>query len=208
MPERQLPLFPLNVVLFPGMRLPLHIFEERYKLMIGTCIVTDNTFGVSLIRSGQEVGGMAEVHPIGTTARIEHVERLPGGRMNLLTVGRERFRIVERFDDQPYAVARVELIEERPAPIPADLAERAASLFRRYLLANGLSAEQGEELRWPEEPAALSYLIAATLKVPSQQRQKLLETDSAASRLKKELAILQLECGAATPANAGTFSVN
>ena len=60
MEQRELPLFPLNVVLFPGMRLPLHIFEDRYKLMIGTCMVTDQTFGVSLIQSGPEVGGPAD----------------------------------------------------------------------------------------------------------------------------------------------------
>src|SRR5919206_5035298 len=107
--ERELPLFPLHVVLFPGMRLPLHIFEDRYKLMIGTCMVTDETFGVALIRSGQEVGGPAEVFRVGTTARIASMERLPQGRMNLVVVGGERFRIVERLQTQPYLLGSVEL---------------------------------------------------------------------------------------------------
>src|SRR3712207_3404751 len=111
--ERALPLFPLRVVLFPGMRLPLHIFEDRYKLMIGTCMVTDRTFGVALIRSGSEVGGPAEVHPIGTTARIVEVERLPEGRLNLVAVGVDRFEIVERYADQPYASGLVRLLPDR-----------------------------------------------------------------------------------------------
>src|SRR5919198_4841137 len=132
MAERELPLFPLNVVLFPGMRLPLHIFEERYKLMIGTCMVTDETFGVALIKSGQEVGGPAAVHPVGTTARIIQVERLPEGRMNLVAVGVERFRLVERLTDEPYARGRVELLGEPIEEVPDGLRERVARHFRRY----------------------------------------------------------------------------
>src|SRR5256885_6297863 len=107
MSERELPLFPLNVVLFPSMRLPLHIFEERYKLMVGTCMVTDQTFGVALIQSGVEVGGPAQIFAVGTTARIVEIDRLPDGRMNLVVVGGERFRLLERIDDKPYAVGRV-----------------------------------------------------------------------------------------------------
>src|SRR5215216_2373888 len=84
---RELPLFPLNTVLFPSLPLPLHIFEERYKLMIGTCAVTDNLFGVCLIKEGVEVGGPAEPFEIGTVARIAEIERMPDGRMNLMTFG-------------------------------------------------------------------------------------------------------------------------
>lgn len=203
-----LPLFPLNVVLFPGMQLPLHIFEERYKLMIATCMVADKIFGVSLIRSGQEVGGPAEVYPIGTIARIAQVERLPEGRLSLLAVGEQRFRIIEQLEGQPYAMGRVQLIEDSPSAVPTHLAERAVSLFRRYLAANGLSDEQAEELRVPEEPLALSYLIAAMLKVPSRRRQGLLEINSAATRLQRELAFLHWEGGGPAEANARTFSLN
>src|SRR5436853_683939 len=152
MAERELPLFPLNVVLFPGMRLPLHIFEDRYKLMIGTCMVTDQTFGVSLIQSGREVGGPAEVHPVGTTARIVEVERLPEGRLNLVAVGVDRFRIIERIDGQPYAQGRVELLPDRPEPVPDGLLERVTRQFQRSLRTRGMTEEQANGLRLPAEP--------------------------------------------------------
>ena len=206
--ERDLPLFPLRVVLFPGMRLPLHIFEERYKLMIGTCMVRDQTFGVALIRSGPEVGGPAEVHPTGTTARIVEVDRLPEGRMNLVAVGVDRFRILEQYDDQPYAHGRVKLLADQPVPVPGALRDRVAALFRRYLLGRGVSESQLAEIQLPEDPLALSYLVAATMKAATHQRQRLLETDSAASRLRLELSQLEWETGGPEGANARSFSVN
>src|SRR5215510_2241307 len=93
--QRVLPLFPLEqVVLFPGMPLPLRIFEERYKVMIGACQVTDQLFGVVLIRSGKEVGAPAEPERVGCTARMHRVERMPDGQMFILTMGEQRFRLI------------------------------------------------------------------------------------------------------------------
>ena len=89
----ELRLFPLQTVLFPGMRMPLHIFEERYKVMIRECIEEDAPFGVLLIRSGAEVGGSAIPCNVGTTARISQVEYLDDGRMNIFTMGESRFRV-------------------------------------------------------------------------------------------------------------------
>src|SRR5712691_1797622 len=92
--ERALPLFPLEqVVLFPGMSLPLHIFEERYKVMIGACQVTDQVFGVLLIKSGSEVGAPAQPERVGCPARMLRVDRLLDGRMTILTIGEQRFRL-------------------------------------------------------------------------------------------------------------------
>src|SRR5918911_4180247 len=104
------PVFPLNTVLFPSLPLPLHIFEERYKLMIGTCAVTDREFGVCLIKEGVEVGGPAEPYEVGTVARIAEVERMPDGRMNLMTFGTERFRIAELTQHEPYLIGRVVML--------------------------------------------------------------------------------------------------
>ena len=208
MVERELPLFPLQTVLFPGMRLPLHIFEDRYKLMIGTCMVTDQTFGVALIRSGLEVGGPAEVCAVGTTARIIQIDRLQDGRMNLVTVGVDRFRIIERYDDQPYARGRVELLPDLGTPVPDGLAARVASLYRRFLLGQGVSEERLEALELPDEPLALSYLVAATLRAGARERQRLLETESAAERLRLELGLLEWQSGGPAQANPGPFSVN
>src|SRR5215472_17731194 len=95
--QRVVPLFPLEqVVLFPGMSLPLRIFEERYKVMIGACQVTDQLFGVVLIRSGREVGEPAVPERVGCTARMLRVERIPDGQMHILTVGEQRFRLIGR----------------------------------------------------------------------------------------------------------------
>ena len=90
----ELPLFPLNSVLFPGATLPLHIFEERYKLMIGRCLQSGSPFGVLLIRSGNEVGEATEPFEVGTTARIVRVQHLDEGRMNLVCLGEQRFRLL------------------------------------------------------------------------------------------------------------------
>ena len=114
----ELPLFPLNnVVLFPGMKLPLHIFEERYKEMIGRCSETDSPFGVLLIKEGQEVGETAEPFTVGATARIAEVQRLDDGRMNILTQGEQRFRVVEIIQEIPYLVGLVQLLEEETGDV-------------------------------------------------------------------------------------------
>ena len=105
----ELPLFPLNTVLFPGfLPLNLHIFEERYKLMINHCHDAGKPFGFALIRSGSEIGGSAKPFAIGCTALITQFEPLPDGRMNIVAVGRERFKITSLKYDQPYLAGMVE----------------------------------------------------------------------------------------------------
>ena len=119
-----LPLFPLNVVLFPGMALPLHIFEERYKAMIGDCIDNEAVFGIVLIREGQEAGEPADPFKIGTTARIVRVERLAEGRMNILTRGEQRFETAGITHHLPHIVGDVRYLEEDPGEnLPEVLAE-------------------------------------------------------------------------------------
>ena len=121
--ERELPLFPLEqVVLFPGMPLPLRIFEERYKVMIGACQVTDQTFGVLLIRSGREVGEPAVPERVGCTARMLSIDRLPDGQMNILSVGEQRFRLLgpARAMPEGYLVGDVRLLPDPSAEVGAD----------------------------------------------------------------------------------------
>src|SRR5947209_7299372 len=100
----ELPLFPLNTVLFPTAPLTLHIFEERYKEMVSRCIAEDIPFGVVLIREGQEAGAPAVPFEVGTTAQIVSVEKLLQGRMNLIAVGRKRFRLLDTSHARPYLV--------------------------------------------------------------------------------------------------------
>src|SRR5579871_4178036 len=102
-----LPLFPLNFVLFPEFTVQLHVFEERYKAMISSCIERNAPFGVILIREGEEVGAPAIPHDVGCTARILAVKREDDGRMHLLAIGGERFRLLEAMlTDQSYLIAR------------------------------------------------------------------------------------------------------
>src|SRR5207248_5482663 len=132
--DELLPLFPLNTVLFPGMPLPLHIFEERYKLMIGRCIEDERPFGVVLIQSGPEVGGPAVPHKVGTTAHIAAVKRADDGRMNLIAIGQERFQIREGVRQEPYLIARVEaLADKEPEAEAAPLAAEVRAILATYL---------------------------------------------------------------------------
>src|SRR5690242_121607 len=104
----KLPLFPLHTVLFPGMSLPLHIFEPRYRTMINECLSSGAPFGIVLISSGREVGEPAVPHTVGTTAHISGAERLPDGRLNIEVVGQQRFQIIELHQDQSYLTGTIE----------------------------------------------------------------------------------------------------
>src|SRR4029079_17235484 len=98
----ELTLFPLRTVLFPGMKLPLQVFEPRYRQLVAECMEYAEPFGVSLIREGAEVGGPAAPYNIGTTALIESVTTAPDGRLHLATMGGRRFRIVTLHTDRAY----------------------------------------------------------------------------------------------------------
>lgn len=191
--ERDLPLFPLNTVLFPSLPLPLHIFEERYKLMIGSCVVTDNLFGVCLIREGVEVGGPAEPFEIGTVARISDVERLPDGRMNLMTFGVSRFRLAEVVQREPYLVGRVTILEPGTEPRTEALVEDVADRLLRYLRDVRGAARLPDRDQLLADVDRLSYLAAATLGLPARTRQAFLEMDSTADRLKQARDLLRRE---------------
>lgn len=213
--ERNLPLFPLNTVLFPGLPLPLHIFEERYKLMIATCLVTDSQFGVLLIKSGSEVGAGAEPFAIGTIAQISDVERLPEGRMNLITHGTERFRLLDVAEREPYLVGRIETLAEPSAPVDPDLTADVRDRFLAYL--RDLRPELAERTppKLAPDAAGLSYQLAAVLPISATRRQSLLEMESVAERLQSLRRSVQREhqslliAGRGAPtAMIGPFSVN
>jgi Lon protease-like protein len=190
---RELPLFPLNTVLFPSLPLPLHIFEERYKLMIGTCVVTDNLFGVCLIKEGVEVGGPAEPFEIGTLARIAEVERMPDGRMNLMTFGTGRFRLDEVIQREPYLIGRVVMLEAGGEPPADDLVGDVADRLLRYLRDVRGAARLPDRGELLVDVDRLSYLAAATLGLPPRERQSFLETDSAVDRLRQARDLLRRE---------------
>jgi Lon protease-like protein len=193
---KDLPLFPLNTVLFPGMVLPLYIFEERYKLMIDRCLEDDRPFGVVLIQEGKEVGGQALPFEVGTTSEIAGVNRFDDGRMNIVTIGGERFRLKRLSFDEPYLVGDAE-----PWPLAGSSTERAAkqvepmrALLRLYL--SLLAQAEGHKIKIediPTEPRALALLIAIALQLPMIQKQRLLSQPTVLNMLLAERAILRRE---------------
>ena len=194
-----MPLFPLNTVLFPSMVIPLHIFEERYKLMINTCLAQDKPFGVALIYSGSEVGGSAIPHPVGTVARIAKWEWLPDGRLNILVVGDRRFRIVDYANPElPYLEGLVEYWDDEPADSRSlsPLIDRVKHDFVDYLTLIMSLADQAlpiSQLQLPDDPSMLSYHVASNLQIEGGERQELLEEASARARLQRELTFLRRE---------------
>lgn len=168
-PNSQIPLFPLSVVLFPGMMLPLHIFEERYKAMIKQCLATGQSFGVVLARSKQAQAPntanlyLGDLYEIGTTARITAVENLDDGRMNLITVGQERFIIKDIYASKDdYLIGEVdpfplEESEEEKKKITS-LMHKLRPMVRQYI--NHLADASGENLAnatLPSDPIALAF---------------------------------------------------
>ncbi|MQG28696.1 MAG: hypothetical protein FI723_09940 [SAR202 cluster bacterium] len=180
----KLALFPLNLVLFPGMELPLHIFEERYKDMIGECLEQDVPFGVVLIKEGLEVGAPADPERIGTSTRILRSEILDQGRMNIVTKGERRFEIEEIIQRVPHVVGRVRFLVELEGE---GCAELIPQINDEYVdLVKNLTALTGgytSRVEIPEDPIELSYAIAGNLNLEPHLRQSLLVTETAATRL-------------------------
>ena len=192
----ELRLFPLNVVLFPGMSLPLHIFEERYKLLVRECLQEEAPFGVTLIREGVEAGGPAVPFDVGTTARIQQVQRLENGRLNVVARGEARFRILTLVQERPYLLGQVDWLPDRLGDEveTTHLTERVATLFTEYYRLNlALSGQWVARVRLPSNPARLADYVAAHIEVPPHYKQGLLETESVTERLRQEAAILDQE---------------
>jgi Lon protease-like protein len=211
--ERELPLFPLKrVVLFPGMSLPLHIFEERYKIMVGSCQVSAEPFGVVLIRSGEEVGAVARPERIGCTARLVRVDRFPDGTMDILSVGEHRFALQAspRVAPEGYLVGmtRITTDEDLPSDLPADLIEAVVGEFRAYWAELTQRARRGSASapELPEGPVDLSFRVAAALAVDPLEQQQLLMMDDVRARLERELTLLRRENRPGR--TIGPFSIN
>jgi Lon protease-like protein len=189
----KLPLFPLNTVLFPGQLLPLHIFEPRYRQMIGECIQHGQAFGVVLIRSGAEVGDAAEPYDVGTTAHIVQVESEADGRLNILCVGQARFRIEQLLHDKAYLSGQVEWWPWEPYLEGATDMERLRRQLERYLLLLAESAGSQLDMNLPAEPAALANIAASVLQVELSEKQRLLTTPSIGALLIDIADLLQRE---------------
>jgi Lon protease-like protein len=180
-------------VLFPGMRMPLHIFEERYRVMVRECVEEDAPFGVVAIRAGAEVGGGAIPHSMGTTTRITQVEYLDDGRMNIFTIGAQRFRIDELKTEKPYLAAEVTMVEQDVAnEIAFALMEEADHFFNDYFRAYmALGDQWSRGIDLPDDPAEAADYIAARVDISAQLKQQWLEELSPDRRLQAQIEALR-----------------
>lgn len=186
---RELPLFPLpEVVLFPGRPLPLHIFEFRYRIMMNTILQSDRRFGVTMLDPNS--GSIASV---GCCAELVHCERLPDDRMKIVTMGKQRFRVLEYVREKPYYVGLVEWIDD--APTDRDLSGLSTEVSQLLQDVVHLSAKlTGQAINLPddipESPLDLSYWVAHTLYGVAPEQQMLLEMQNTVERLEREAEIL------------------
>lgn len=186
---RELPLFPLpELVLFPGRPLPLHIFEFRYRILMNTILESDRRFGVLMYDPEK-----SQVANVGCCAEIIHFQRLPDDRIKVLTLGQQRFRILEYIREKPYLTALVEWIEDySPAKDTRQLAREVKQLLQDVVRLSGKLADQTLELPsdLPSLPLELSYWVASNLQGVPQEQQSLLEMQDTISRLERESEIL------------------
>lgn len=191
----ELPLFPLNVVLFPGMVLPLHIFEPRYRQMIAECSRMAKPFGIVLAQPTSTP--MQEVpYAVGTMAEIRDLDRLEDGRFTLIAMGTQRFRILSQHRKKPYLSGFVEMYEDTKEPMEevAHYAKQAHTLFYNYLgLLLEATGQQELQAALPDLPEDLSYFIAYFLDIADDQKQQFLEMTSTQQRLQEEITILRRE---------------
>jgi uncharacterized protein len=196
----KLPLFPLGSVLYPGLVLPLHVFEDRYRQLVADLLAgpEPRQFGVVAIRYGRESGidGVSALYETGCTAELQRVEPYDDGRFDLVTVGVQRFRLLGLGEQDPYFTGDVDWLPEEVG----DEAETALVLgavqqsFRSYL---ALLADRGGAHvtipEMPDEPMLMSYLVAAAIVVDLPAKQRLLEEPDAHRRLLAERKLLRTE---------------
>jgi Lon protease-like protein len=212
-----LPVFPLGTVLFPGLVLPLHIFEERYRTLVRELVASPDDgpheFGVVTLRRGFEVQAVPDgdvekpadeepvtadqLYEVGCTAELRQVTELPDGRFDIVTVGRRRFRVLGvEADTHPYLTAEVEWLpddEQGDAETADLLAPRVLAAFRTYLELLRPDSEVLDQV--PDDPTVLSHLVAATAQLTTDERQELLAAPDATARLRAELKLLNREAG-------------
>jgi uncharacterized protein len=212
----ELPLFPLQTVLYPGLPIPLHIFEDRYRQMFKRVLDGERRFGVVAIVKGRDVDPGATYHPIGCVAEVAEVERHADGRLDVVARGRSRFRIDGVTQAAPYIVAEVSTLPEAAGEAAEQRSVKAGRLFTRYVATLlRMAGEQVESFDIPDDPVAASYLVAAGLQVDLADKQRLLTLPSAAERLAAEAALLRRELillehlrVAGPPPTATPFSLN
>ena len=186
----RLPIFPLDAVLFPGTPMPLHIFEPRYRRMLVDCLAADERFG--LVPPGRA----SEAPPpgaVGCVARVRATHELPDGRSNIVVVGETRF-LIRRYLDEgtPYLVAMVDEFGDRPGPtVPASFVEDLRRAFVSYVESlRVITDAPDDDMKWAEDPEALTFQIGATADLDPTAKRRLLELRTASERVGLLLELL------------------
>ncbi len=186
----ELPVFPLPLVLFPGVPLPLHIFEPRYRQMLVNIRATNNLFGVSYFDASSSDRDGPPVGDVGCVAEVKETQALPDGRSNILTLGLIRYRIEEYIQrDEQYLVARVSFFEDddEDKELLRESSQEVAETFTR--IARAVRTINDERANLPDisdtEPQRLSFLVAAAMEVSTEAKQELLELRSTSERLRR-----------------------
>lgn len=194
-----LPMFPLNAVLFPGVSVPLKVFEDRYRALVHHLLrvpdPTERMFGSVGIREGYEVGdhGAQSLFRVGCRVKLAEVESHPDGTFDVMVVGMDRIEL-ERLDTTgTFPVGHVVPRPETPAPVPDEIVERARATFAAYraVLASIRSDPYPGDL--PRDPTYLSWTLAAVAPLPLHERQALLEAEDTGVRLAMVTDLLRLE---------------
>lgn len=187
---RELPVFPLPVVLFPGVPLPLHIFEPRYRKMLSDIKVGNNFFGLSYFDASNAVTDFPPAGHIGCVAEVTETQLLPDGRSNILTIGLIRYRVEDYVEHgDPYLVARVNFFEdqEESGELLTQSSRSVAETFAR--IARAVRIINDERASLPDisdtEPQRLSFLVAAAMEIDAELKQELLELESTSERLRR-----------------------
>ena len=216
-----LPLFPLNTVLVPGLVMPLHIFEPRYRSLIEELLAMPDEdareFGIVAVRDGKDVSidGLAALYPVGTATVLRQADRHDDGRYDIVTTGTRRFRLLGIDASEPLIRAEVEFLEDPSEPadqLAASEIHRRFLAYRRALSGQVTAGEEellldddeedGDDEGLPDDPTVLSYLVTAAMVLPTSERQDLLSAPTTADRLALARRLLHRETGLITALSA------
>lgn len=192
----ELPLFPLNTVLFPYATLRLHIFEDRYREMVRACLADDRPFGIVLIRSGSEIGGrQVDPYLVGTAVRVVQVETYDDGRMDIQVIGERRFRI-RHIDEEshPFLIGHVEPVVEHPiedTPANSEFISQTREEFEILIQRLFQRQEFSVQVVFPSDPTALSFTMANLLPMENIEKQRMLEQTDTMERFDDLRPILE-----------------
>jgi uncharacterized protein len=206
-----LPLFCLSTVLVPGLVLPLHVFEPRYRTMVEDLLAISDEeqreFGVIAVREGRDAvrEGLDALYPVGTATILRQADRTADGRYDIVTTGSRRFRLLGVTADaraatgggEPLLVGDVEFLDDPTDPTDQVLAAQVATAFHAYraVLGGQVSPDATHDDDLPDDPTVLSYLVTAAMVLPPAERQDLLAAASTGERLTRARRLLRRETG-------------